>query len=103
VSKLLTEAFVEREYSRLGAAVVHIRCLCGKGSLASNVDNVAVVLLYHAGEELFGEEKRSNDVEIKDPPKASLGNIQNRCRICHSSVVNENGRVPMVGSYTISD
>jgi hypothetical protein len=88
VSKLLGEAFVEREYSRLGGAIVHIRCLCGKGSLTSNVDNVAVVLLHHAREELLGKEDESDDVYIKDSPDASLGNIQKRVRICKSSIVD---------------
>jgi hypothetical protein len=103
MSELLCEAFVEREYSSLGGAIVHIRCLCGKGSLASNVDNMAVVLLHHAGEELLGKEDGSDDVDIKDSPNASLRHVQKRVRVCKSSVVNENCWVPMVVSYTISN
>jgi hypothetical protein len=94
---------MKREYSRLGGTIVHIRCLCGKGSLASNVNNVAVVLLHHAGEELLGKEDGSDNVNIKDPPNASLRHVQKRVGICKSSVVDENGRAPMVGSYTISN
>lgn len=78
MSKLLTEAFMEREYSRLCGTIVHIRGLCGKGSLASNVDDVAVVLLDHAGEELLGEEDGSDNVDIKDSPNTSLRHVQKR-------------------------
>lgn len=103
MSKLLSEAFMEREYSRLGGTIVHIRGLCGKGSLAGNVDNVAVVLFDHVGEELLSKEDGSNNVDIKDSPNTSLWHVQKRVCICKASVVNENGWVPMFGSYTISN
>ncbi|KAK5637339.1 hypothetical protein RRF57_013051 [Xylaria bambusicola] len=58
---------MESEYTRLGGAVVHIRRLCCKRSLASNIDNVTVVVLHHAGEELLGKEYGSDDIQIEDP------------------------------------
>ncbi|KAI6764205.1 hypothetical protein HG530_007994 [Fusarium avenaceum] len=103
VSNLLGEAFMESEYSRLGGTIVHIRRLCGKGSLASNVDNVAVVLLDHAWEELLSKEYGSDNVDIKDSPNTSLRHVQKRVRICKASVIDENGWVPMLGSDSISN
>jgi hypothetical protein len=103
VSNLLGEAFMESKYSRLGGTIVHIRRLCGKGSLASNVDNVAVVLLDHTGEELLGKEDGSDNVDIKDSPNTSLRHVQKRVCVCKASVVNENCWIPMVGSDIISN
>jgi len=95
MSQLLAQAFVEGEQSGLGARIVHVTCLGGEGGLASQVHNVAVVPLHHAGQELLSKEDGCDQVHIEDFPSLGLGLLQQGHCISNARIVDEDGRVPV--------
>ncbi len=95
MSQFLAQALVEGEQSGLGAGIVHVTCLGGEGSLASQVHNVAMVSLHHAGQELLSEEDGCDQVHIEDFPSLGLGLVQQGHCISNARIVDEDGRVPV--------
>ena len=85
--QLLAQSLVKGERTGLRAAVIDNLTLRDETGHTSDGDDVTVVLLYHAGQELAHRKEVRDRIDLKGLADLGLGLVENRAVITHAGVV----------------
>lgn len=98
VTQLRLEGLVESQRRGLGRAVVGVAGQASKGCNGRDGDNVAVVLGYHAGQELLDHEPVGHGVDGEDLLQRLLVNVEDAVGHGNAGIVVEDRRLAKVGA-----